>query len=167
MKCLWLILVVGAVAHANSFEEENIGQLPEPMRSKVLTASKVAANQRAFWSFYLVAVCQPLTDEGSKTVALEKEKASVAGLVNRGVLYEAQEKVVAGRKCTAQAAAVLKERRLTALAGTRPEVRDVKTCLENPESTEPRCVLWRLLSADSPTREAWFAEMHQPPPENQ
>lgn len=60
------------------------------MREAVAKADADPKTSVAFWSWYRCNICQPLVDEGNDAIAHEKEKAKVAGVVNKLALYRAQ-----------------------------------------------------------------------------
>lgn len=156
MRFLTLVAVVAVPALAQTLDDE-LGRLPESMRDAVAKADADPKTSAAFWSWYRCSVCQPLIDEGNITIAHEKEKAKVAGLVNKLALYRAQEQVVAGRKCLRHADDAFKAWKLKPLACTAKPVAEVAECLaQDGRSEEPVCRLQQIRVVDAPAREVWF-----------
>jgi hypothetical protein len=150
-----LALLIGT-AFGQTLDSE-LDALPESMRKAVAKADADPKTSVAFWSWYRCSICQPLVDEGNDAIAHEKEKAKVAGVVNKLALYRAQEQVVAGRKCQRHADDAFKAWKLKPVACTSKPVADVAECLaQDGRSEEPVCRLQQIRLVDAPAREVWF-----------
>lgn len=158
MRLVLLASLVSVCALADdSVIDAELAKLPEDLRQKVAKADQDPKTSAAFWSWYRCTVCQPLIDEGMEAIAGEKEKAKVAGLVDKAVVYEGQELVVAGKRCTKKTDEAFKAWKQKPLSCSKSEVTKVAECVaaETP-STEPVCRLQQIRLLDAPARETWF-----------
>jgi hypothetical protein len=124
----------------------------EAKKESAARARQLVDEDRSVWVDYLSwrrCSCQRDVDEASAVVKREKEKARIAGVVNKVSLNEAAEVIVDGRECVKRAENALRGMRVKPVKCAAPNLEKVAECLGELASSEERCLAYQLAHAET------------------
>lgn len=148
-----LLLAAGLALADDGWRERALARIPEELLAEVMRENRenfVTLNAE-YRAWYRCNVCQSLLDDGNRMVQLEKEKAKVAGVVNKAALYEGQQHVVAGRRCLKHADPP------TGIPCGSKRVLRVDRCLSGEHAREPWCLTIGVYAFEQPTADDWYS----------